>query len=98
MPLIDYILSHLGKARFLSKLDLLKGFHQVPLAESSRHLTAFYKVMPFGLCNAPATFQLLMQRVLSGLEHCLLAYIDDVVIFSDSFQDHLTHISDVLGR
>ncbi len=64
MPSIDFVVSQLGEARFLSKLDLLKGFHHVPLAEESKHLTSFscllgkfqYRIMPFGLRNAPATF------------------------------------------
>ncbi len=106
MPTIDSIVAQLGSASFLSKLDLLKGFHQVPMDECSKHLTAFtcwqrkfqYKRMPFGLRNAPATFQLLMQRVLAGLESFALSYIDDVIIFSLTFQDHITHISAVLAR
>ncbi len=106
MPSIDFIISQLGEAKFLSKLDLLKGFHQVPLADDSKHLTAFsclqgkfqYRVMPFGLRNAPATFQLLMQEVLRGLEEFSLAYIDDIVIFSASFPDHIKHISSILDR
>ncbi len=83
------ILAHLSSATFLSKLDLLKGFHQVPLSESSKHLTTFtclqgkfqYRVMPFILTNAPATFQLLMQSVLLGLENFSLPYIDDGFYF-----------------
>ncbi len=62
MPSIDDILSQLGNAAFLSKMDLLKGFHQVPMADDSKELTAFtclqgkfqYRVMPFGLTNAPS--------------------------------------------
>ncbi len=69
MPSIDDILSQLPKSTFLSKLDLLKGFHQVPMSETSKEFTAFtclqgkfqYCVMPFGLTNGPSTFQLLMQ-------------------------------------
>ncbi len=106
MPSVDYVIAQLGGARFLSKLDLLKGFHQVPLTEDSKPLTAFscilgkfhYKVMPFGLKNAPATFQLLMQTVLRGLEVFSLAYIDDIVIFSQSFSDHISYIIQVLSR
>ncbi len=106
MPSIDSILAQLGDAKFLSKLDLLKGFHQVPLDDNTKPLTAFsclqgkfqYKVMPFGLRNAPATFQLLMQQVLRGIESFCLAYIDDVVIFSYTFEDHICHITAVLSR
>ncbi len=76
------------------------------MEESSKQYTAFtclqgkfqFKVMPFGLTNAPSTFQLLMQSVLRGLESFCLPYIDDLVIFSNSFDDHLCHISAVLSR
>ncbi len=106
MPSIDYIISHLGSASFLSKLDLLKGFYQVPMEDDSKKFTAFtclqgkfqFKVMPFGLTNAPSTFQLLMQSTLRGLEPFCLPYIDDLVIFSSSFEQHLTHITSVLSR
>lgn len=106
MPTIDSILAQIGSASCLSKIDLLKGFHQVPMDEMSKHLTAFscwqgkfqYKRMPFGLRNAPATFQLLMQKVLAGLESFSLSYIDDIIIFSLTFHDHLSHISSVLSR
>ncbi len=106
MPTVDSIVSRLGSAKFLSKLDLLKGFHQVPLDDNSKKYTAFsckygkfqYKRMPFGLRNAPATFQLLMQRVLRGLEEFALPYIDDIIIFSVSFPNHLGHITAVLSR
>ena len=55
--------------------------------------------MPFGLCNAPATFQRLMQRVLSGLEYkCCFVYLDDVLVVSKSFPDHLSHLREVFGR
>ncbi len=106
MPSIDDIICQLGNASILSKMDLLKGFYQVPMEESSKQYTAFtclqgkfqFKVMPFGLTNAPSTFQLLMQSVLRGLESFCLPYIDDLVIFSNSFDDHLCHISAVLSR
>ncbi len=54
--------------------------------------------MPFGLTNASSTFQLLMQSVLRGLEHLCLPYIDDVIIYSVTFDEHLSHISPVLSR
>ncbi len=100
------ILSRLGRAKFLSKLDLQKGFHQVPVTPASRDFTAFscrhgklrYKRMSFGLRNAPATFQLLMQEVLRGLEEYSTPYIDDIVIFSTNWKDHLYHIDSVLAR
>ncbi len=106
MPSIDDILAQLGNATVLSKMDLLKGFYQVPMDPDSRHFTAFtclqgkfhFKVMPFGLTNAPCTFQILMQSVLRGLERFSLPYIDDVVVFSQSFDEHMSHVSSVLSR
>ncbi len=75
-------------ARFVSKLDLLKGYWQVPLTQSASDISAFvtpdsflqYNVMAFGLRNAPATFQRLIQMILAGLPNCN-AYLDDFVIF-----------------
>ncbi len=106
MPTTNEILSRLGNAKFLSKLDLLKGFHQVQLNLLSvntlhflcRHGKYQYKRMPFGLKNAPTTFQLLMQVVLRGLERFASPYIDDVVIFSVTWEDRLQHIDTVLSR
>ncbi len=92
MPTVNHVIAQLGTAKFRSKLDLLKGL----LTVESKPLTAFscvlgkfhYHVMPFGLRNAPATFQLLM-RVLLGLESFCLAYIDDITIYSITFHDHV---------
>ncbi len=102
---IEEILSQLRNTSFLSKLALLKGFHQVPMSPESRQYTAFtclqgkfqYCVMPFGLTNAPGTFQLLMQQVLRGLENHCLPYIDDIVIFSTCLEYHLAHITPLLS-
>ena len=100
MPRVDELLDHIGKARYITTLDLTRGYWQVPVALSVRPLTAFitpsgvfqFRVMPFGLNGAPATFQRLMDRLLSGLEKFSAAYLDDVVIFSDSWKDHLEHL------
>ncbi|KAK7893383.1 hypothetical protein WMY93_022535 [Mugilogobius chulae] len=106
MPRIDELLEKIGRAKFITTLDLCKGYWQVPLEESSRPYTAFqtpaglfqFTVMPFGLHGAPATFQRLMDRVLRGCEDCSAAYLDDVVIFSDSWEQHLHHLERVLGQ
>ncbi len=106
MSTIESIIAKAGNFTHLSKIDLLKGFHQVPMEEESKQYTAFscahgkfqYKVMPFGLRNAPATFQLLMQRVLAGCEQFALPYIDDLIIYSSSFHEHITHITATLQR
>ena len=57
-----------------------------------------FKVMPFGLKNAPATFQRLVNHVLAGLEEFCVAYLDDIAVFSNSWQDHLRHLGQVLAR
>ncbi len=82
MPFVEDIISKLGSATVLSKIDMQKGFLQVPMEHTSKQYTAFhcleekfqYKVMPFGLTNAPGTFQLLMQQVLRGLDHYSLQW------------------------
>jgi len=89
---------------FVSKFDLLKGYWQVPLTHRAREISAFvtpnglfaYRVMPFGLRNAPATFQRLMNRVLGDMEGCTV-YLDDVVVFSDSWSQHVEHIRALFG-
>ena len=106
MPRVDEMFDRLGSARYLTTLDLSRGYWQVPVAEESRALTAFvtpfglyqFRVMPFGLNRAPATFQRLMDQVLRGLEGFSAAYIDDVVIFSASWEGHLMEVHTVLGR
>ncbi len=76
----------------------MKGYWQVPLTEKAKAKTAFvtpfglyhFNVMPFCLQGAPATFQRLMDRVLQGLEEFSAAYLDDVVVYSTSWKDHLS--------
>lgn len=106
MPRIDDLLEKIGRARYITTLDLCKGYWQVPLEEKSREYTAFrtplglfqFTVMPFGLHGAPATFQRLMDRVLQGCDDCCAAYLDDVVIFSQTWAEHCQHLQKVLQR
>ena len=106
LPLIEHILATLKNAKYFSKLDLKSGFHQVELEEESKQKTAFachkglfhWNVMPFGLANAPGVFQELMSIVLQGLESYSLAYLDDVLIFSGSKEEHLSHLQKVFDR
>ncbi|KAL0175369.1 hypothetical protein M9458_031337, partial [Cirrhinus mrigala] len=94
-----------GSARYVTKLDLLKGYWQVPLTSRASEISAFvtpdnflqYSVMAFGMRNAPSTFQRLMNRVLSGVSDCEV-YLDDVVVYSSSWEDHLAKLDVVLGR
>ena len=98
MPRVDEIIDRLGKAQYLSKLDLNKGFHQVPVNPSDIEKTAFCVFMPFSLRNAPATFQRLMDQVLVNMMDFARAYIDDVVVYSESWEEHLRHLQTVLER
>ena len=107
LPRIDDTLSTLAGARWFSTLDLVSGYWQVEVDPKDRCKTAFctteglfqFKVMPFGLCNAPATFQRLMDLVLAGLQwfHCLV-YLDDVMTLRRSFHKHLHNLLAVFKR
>ena len=96
IPRIDDCIDKIGNARYVSKFDLLKGFWQVPLTERAKEISAFvtpdglfqYKVMPFGMKNSPATFQRLINQVISGLTGCD-AYIDDVIVYSETWSEHV---------
>ena len=89
----------------MSKFDLLKGYWQVPLTQRAREISAFvtpdglfqYTVMPFGMKSAPATFQRMINNVIKDL-NCCYAYIDDLIVCSDSWEQHLTHLYDTFDR
>ena len=106
MPLIHEILETLASARFISKIDLNKGFHQIPIDPADIAKTAFcspwgkfeFVVMPFGLRNGPAVFQRLMDRILHNDKDMSQVYIDDIAVFSSSWQEHCQHIAQVLER
>ncbi len=106
MPLVEELIGKVGNCGFLSKLDLSKGFYQVEMEESSQEKTAFvtpmgkyqFTRMPFGLRNAPSTFQRLMDLVLCGAEQFAAPYIDDVLVYSTSWSAHLTHLEAVMSR
>lgn len=105
LPRMEDCVDSVGAAKFVSKFDLLKGYWQVPLSKRAQEISAFitptglysYTVMPFGLRNAPATFQRLMNRVVSGLEGCSV-YLDDLVIYSDTWHSHLQRIRALFER
>ena len=107
LPRIDELLDRIGTARCFSKLDLASGYWQVGIAEEAQPLTAFrtkygsyeWLVMPFGLTNAPATFQKLMTHALAGLlDTCCLCYLDDILIFSASPEEHIRDLDRTLTR
>ena len=107
LPNIEETLDSLDGAQYFSTLDLASGYWQVELEEEAKEKTAFatplglyeFNVMPFGLTNAPATFQRLMECVLAGLslDRCLV-YLDDVIVFSRSFDEHLVNLECVFER
>ena len=107
LPRIDDSLDVLGKANYFSTLDLASGYWQIQLTDEAKEKSAFstnsglyqFTVMPFGLTNAPATFQRLMERVLAGLQwHTCLVYIDDIIIFSETIEEHLKQIQSIFDR
>ena len=107
LPRVDDTLDTLVGSKFFTTLDLASGYWQVEVAPEDQPKTAFttpeglyqFKVMPFGLCNAPATFQRLMDRVLSGLKwSSCLVYFDDIIVVGTTFQEHLHHLTSVLTR
>ena len=98
MPRVKDIFAKLGKATFYTTLDLRSWYHHIALDKDSIKKTAFvapfckfeYLKVPFGLAQAPAYFQNLMNKVLNGLNFTL-AYLDDVIIFSETAEQHLKH-------
>ena len=107
LPRIDDSLDTLAGSEWFSTMDLVSGYWQVAMAEGDREKTAFsthrglyqFTVMPFGLCNAPGTFERLMEVAMRGLQwtSCLV-YLDDIVVFSRDFQSHLERLGEVLRR
>ncbi|KAL0151699.1 hypothetical protein M9458_052998 [Cirrhinus mrigala] len=106
LPRVDESLDFLARGKFPTTLDLAQGYWQVSV-EKQRSKTAFvshcglfqFKVLPFGLCNAPATFQRVMNNVLAGLIYkCCAVYLDDIVIASPTFEQHLIDLREVLSR
>jgi len=106
LPRIEDLIDRIGRAKFLTKLDMTRGYWQVPLDVESVPVSAFvtpfghfqWRYMPFGLRNAPATFSRLVTKLLLGLESFCAAYLDDIIIFSDSWEEHLRHLRMVFDR
>ena len=104
LPRFDDSLALLAKAKYFSTLDLASGYWQVGMAPESVEKTAFathsglyeFSVMPFGLCNAPATFQQLMETVLAGLSRdtCMM-YLDDILVLGATLEEHLKNLAQV---
>ena len=103
IPRVDDILDQVGQVKYITTVDLAKGYWQVPVAEEDWHKTVFittkglyqFRMMPFGLCGAPAT---LMDKVVRGMNQFASVYLDDLIVFSTTWEDHLAHLRVVLGR
>lgn len=105
VPIIDELLDELTSSVWFSKLDLRAGYHQIRLAPGEEEKTTFqthsghweYKVMPFGLAGAPATFLGAMNATLQPLlRKCAIVFFDDILIYSRTYEDHLKHLQQVL--
>ena len=105
IPRVDDCVDRIGNAKFVSKFDLLKGYWQVPLTTRAKEISAFatpdglyqYKVMPFGMKNALATFQRLVNQLIGDLEGCD-GYIDDIIVYSNTWEHHLFQIQALFER
>jgi hypothetical protein len=105
LPRIDEIFDRLTNPQFMSSFDLQNGYWQIAMKEEDIYKTAFrtryghfeFLVMPFGLTNAPATFQTLMNTILHPyLDKFVVVYIDDILVFSKTLEEHLEHLELVL--
>ena len=107
LPRVDEMLDTLSGSKWFSTLDLASGYWQVQMHPKDREKTAFttrfgtyeFNVMPFGLCNAPVTFQRLMDRIYKDIAwKFVVVYLDDTIIYSRTFEDHLKHLREVFMR
>ena len=106
IPRIDDVLEKKGNAEYISVIDLTKGYWQIPLSAKAREVSAFvtpfgqyeFRVMPFGMVTAPATFMRMMDLVLEPGREYSDAYFDDTSIFSDSWEQHMTHLRATFQR
>ena len=107
IPRIEESLDSLAGAQWFSTLDLASGYWQVELDESAKEKSAFvmrgglyqWTVMPFGLCNAPSTFERLMENIMCGLQwESLLVYLDDVIIFGKTIEEEMSRMREVFRR
>ncbi|KAF9762051.1 Retrovirus-related Pol polyprotein from transposon 17.6 [Nosema granulosis] len=107
IPRIDEILDSLAAAKIFTTLDATSGYYQLKVKEKDREKTAFswkgghyeFNRMPFGLCNAPATFQRAMDLILKdSIGQFVIPYLDDIIIYSKSVEEHKTHVKHILKK
>ena len=107
LPLLQDCIDALEGCRYFTTLDMASGYYQLEVAEEDKDNTAFvtkyglfsFRRMPFGLCNAPATFSRSISMVLRGLSwKSVIAFLDDVVVLGRDFDSHMVNLSDVLRR
>ena len=106
LPKIDEMFSKLGGATIFSTIDLRSGYYHIGLTRESRAKSAFvvpmgkwqFKRTPFGLSQAPAYFQLLIDKVLMGCSGFTMGYLDDIIIFSKTEEEHLQHLEEIFIR
>jgi phospholipid-translocating ATPase len=100
MPRVKDLIDRVGNAMYIITIDLTKGYWQVPVAEEDREKTAYglyqFTRMPFGLQGAPATFQRMVDHLLDSLGDFASVYMDNLVIYSSTWDEHLHHLSSVL--
>ena len=105
MPRVDDLIDQIGNAQYVSKLDLLKGYWQVPLTERAKDISAFatpdglyrYLVTPFGMKNSGSTFQRFTNKVVAGLQNTRV-YVDDLIVYSDTWEEHVLALRALFER
>ena len=107
LPLMTELRDQVAGATIFSKLDLKDGYHLLRIKEGDECKTAFrtryghyeYKVMPFGLVNAQATFEVMMNTILRDcLDHGVVLYLDDILIYSENEEEHIALVNKVLAQ
>ena len=106
LPKIQELLSCLNKCKYFSSLDLHSGYYHISLTEEAKKKTAFvtadgkyqWNVVPFGLATIVSTFQYLMSTILTGLNNFAFMYLDNVLMFSETYDDHLHHLNIVFKK